>query len=136
LCRRHRSQTQSHPSARIGESPPSPCLRRLSSGGSNRGRRWRPTRADHGSLFRFRCVFLAALYRAEREIAEKLKTLAAGKPPWPAIDVDKGFPWVEQRTKLALAESQKAALRVTLVSNVTVITVGPASGKPRLSTHC
>jgi hypothetical protein len=24
-----------------------------------------------------RCVFLAALYRAEREIAEKLKTLAA-----------------------------------------------------------
>src|ERR1700758_4183017 len=28
-----------------------------------------------------RCVFLAALYRAEREIAGKLKTLAAGKPP-------------------------------------------------------
>jgi exodeoxyribonuclease V alpha subunit len=27
-----------------------------------------------------RCVFLAALYRAEREIAEKLKTLAVGKP--------------------------------------------------------
>ena len=51
-----------------------------------------------------RCVFLAALYRAEREIAEKLNTLAAGRPPWPAIDVDKAIPWVEQRTKLALAD--------------------------------
>src|SRR5712675_469436 len=71
-----------------------------------------------------RCVFLAALYRAEREIAEKLKTLVIGKPPWPAIDVDKAIPWVEQRTKLALADSQKAALRIALVSNVVVITGG------------
>jgi exodeoxyribonuclease V alpha subunit len=30
-----------------------------------------------------RCVFLAGLHRAEREIAEKLKALAVGKPPWP-----------------------------------------------------
>src|SRR6201994_3778983 len=29
-----------------------------------------------------RCIFLAGLYRAEREIAAKLRTLAAGKPPW------------------------------------------------------
>jgi exodeoxyribonuclease V alpha subunit len=36
-----------------------------------------------------RCVFLAALYRAEHEIGEKLKTLAVGKPPWPAIDIDR-----------------------------------------------
>jgi len=55
-----------------------------------------------------RCVFLAALYRAEREIAEKLKALAVGKPCWPAIEVDKAIPWVEQRTKLALADSQKS----------------------------
>src|ERR1700741_2059601 len=79
-----------------------------------------------------RCVFLAALYRAEREIAEKLKTLALGKPPWPAIDVDKAIPWVEQRTKLALADSQKAALRVALVSNVTIIPGGPGVGKTTL----
>ena len=31
-----------------------------------------------------RCVFLAALYRAEREIAEKLKMLVAGRPHWPS----------------------------------------------------
>ena len=50
-----------------------------------------------------RCVFLAALYRAEREIATKLQALRAGKPPWPSIDADKAIPWVERRTKLALA---------------------------------
>src|ERR1700746_3321170 len=81
-----------------------------------------------------RCVFLAALYRAEREIAEKLSALAVGKPPWPVIDVDKAIPWVEQRTKLALADSQKAALRVALVSNGTVITGGPGVGKTTLVT--
>jgi exodeoxyribonuclease V alpha subunit len=75
-----------------------------------------------------RCVFLTALYRAEREI----KTLAVGKPPWPAIDVDKAIPWVERRTKLALADSQKAALRVAFVSNVMVITGGPGVGKTTL----
>ena len=79
-----------------------------------------------------RCVFLAALYRAEREIAGKLKTLAVRKPPWPNIDVDKAIPWVEQRTKLALVDSQKAALRLALVSNVMVITGGPGVGKTTL----
>jgi exodeoxyribonuclease V alpha subunit len=79
-----------------------------------------------------RCVFLAGLYRAEREIAEKLKTLASGKPPWPSIDVEKALPWVETRTKLALADSQQAALRVALGCNVTVITGGPGVGKTTL----
>ena len=79
-----------------------------------------------------RSVFLAALYRAEREIAGKLKTLAVRKPPWPNIDVDKAIPWVEQRTKLALVDSQKAALRLALVSNVMVITGGPGVGKTTL----
>jgi exodeoxyribonuclease V alpha subunit len=79
-----------------------------------------------------RCVFLAGLYGAEREIAEKLKTLAAGKPSWPVIDVDQAVPWVEKRTKLALADSQNAALRVALGSNVTVITGGPGVGKTTL----
>jgi exodeoxyribonuclease V alpha subunit len=79
-----------------------------------------------------RCVFLAGLYRAEREIAEKLKALAIGRPPWPAIDADKAIPWVEQRTKLALADSQREAVRVALVSKVLVITGGPGVGKTTL----
>jgi exodeoxyribonuclease V alpha subunit len=79
-----------------------------------------------------RCVFLAGLYRAEREIAEKLKALAVGKPPWPLIDADKAILWVEKRTKLALADSQQEAIRVALGSKVLVITGGPGVGKTTL----
>jgi exodeoxyribonuclease V alpha subunit len=79
-----------------------------------------------------RCVFLAGLYRAEREIAEKLKTLALGKSPWPSIDADKAIPWVEQRTKMTLADSQREAIRVALSSKVVVITGGPGVGKTTL----
>src|SRR5215472_14883155 len=79
-----------------------------------------------------RCVFLAGLYRAEREIAEKLQVLAVGKPPWPSIDADKAIPWVEKRTKLVLAASQMEAIRVALASKVLVITGGPGVGKTTL----
>jgi len=39
-----------------------------------------------------RCVFLAGLYRAEQVIAERLRLLAAGKLPWPAIDAARANP--------------------------------------------
>jgi exodeoxyribonuclease V alpha subunit len=84
------------------------------------------------SLEERRCIFFAALYRAEREIAEKLKALASGTPPWPSIDADRAIPWVETRTKLALADSQKQALGAALVSNMLVITGGPGVGKTTL----
>jgi exodeoxyribonuclease V alpha subunit len=79
-----------------------------------------------------RCIFLAGLYRAEREIAAKLQVLAAGKPPWPSIDADKAIPWVEKRTQLKLADSQIEAVRVALASKVLVITGGPGVGKTTL----
>jgi exodeoxyribonuclease V alpha subunit len=82
-----------------------------------------------------RCIFLAGLYRAEREIAGKLNALAAGKPPWPLIDGDRAIPWVEKRTKLALAESQIQALRVALASKVLVITAARVSARRRWSTQ-
>jgi exodeoxyribonuclease V alpha subunit len=58
------------------------------------------------------CVFLTALYRAERTIAERLLRLANGRLPWPWIDPDKALPWVEERIRLALAESQVAAIQL------------------------
>ena len=79
-----------------------------------------------------RCIFLAGLYRAEREIAERLRHLAVGAPPWPAIDADKAIPWVEGRTGLTLAESQRAAVRLALAAKVLVITGGPGVGKTTL----
>ena len=79
-----------------------------------------------------RCVFLAGLYRAERDIAERLRALAVGDPPWPQINADKAIPWVEGGTKMTLAESQKEAIRVALGAKVLVITGGPGVGKTTL----
>jgi exodeoxyribonuclease V alpha subunit len=79
-----------------------------------------------------RCVFLAALYEAEHDIAERLKTLASGRPPWPEIDAEKAVPWVERRTGLALADSQKEAIRAALGAKVLVVTGGPGVGKTTL----
>src|SRR5690242_14620416 len=67
------------------------------------------------------CVFLAGLHRAERAVAERLLRLVDGPPPWPAVDGDKAMPWVEQKTGLVLAESQREAVRLALASKVLVI---------------
>jgi exodeoxyribonuclease V alpha subunit len=76
-----------------------------------------------------RCVFLAGLHRAERTIAEGLTRLGDGRLPWPWIDTDKAFPWVEKKIGLSLAEGQIAAIRLALMSKVLVMTGGPGVGK-------
>ena len=78
------------------------------------------------------CLFLAGLYRAEQGIAERLLRLSGGSPPWTAIDPDKAIPWVEQRTGLILAASQREAVRLALRAKVLVITGGPGVGKTTL----
>ena len=42
--------------------------------------------------------------------------LAEGAPPWPAIDPEKAIPWVERKTGLMLAASQREAVRLALRS--------------------
>jgi exodeoxyribonuclease V alpha subunit len=75
------------------------------------------------------CVFLAGLHRAERTIAERLLRLTNGRLPWQWIDPDKALPWVEQRGGLELADSQRTAIRLALMSKVLVVTGGPGVGK-------
>ncbi len=75
------------------------------------------------------CVFLAGLYRAEKVIAERITCLVNGTLPWPFIDPVKALPWVEGKTGLSMAESQIAAIRLSLLSKVLVITGGPGVGK-------
>src|SRR3954471_15663581 len=78
------------------------------------------------------CVFLTGLHRAERGIAERLLRLARGSPPWPEVDTDKALTWVEGRTNIVLAASQKEAVRLALRSKLLVITGGPGVGKTTL----
>jgi len=79
-----------------------------------------------------RCIFLRGLHTAERGVAERLRALFRGSPPWPDIDVEKAVPWVEKRTGKALAPSQRAAIEMALRSKVAVITGGPGVGKTTL----
>ncbi len=78
------------------------------------------------------CVFLPHLWQAEQTIAERVRALAAGVPPWPAMDAGKAIPWVEGKLGVTLAASQRTAVEQALVSKVMVITGGPGVGKTTL----
>jgi len=78
------------------------------------------------------CLFLSGLYRAEQIIAERLTVLLMSLTPWPSIDPAKAIPWIESRTGLMLAASQKAAVTLALQSKVLIITGGPGVGKTTL----
>jgi exodeoxyribonuclease V alpha subunit len=75
------------------------------------------------------CMFLAGLYRAEQAIADRLIRIVNGRLPWPWIDEEKALPWVEKRSGLQLADSQRAAIRLALTAKALVITGGPGVGK-------
>ena len=79
-----------------------------------------------------RCIFLGHLWNSEKLIAERLKTLADGKPYWPEIDTAVAMPWVEQKLEISLADSQKEAVKKATSSKVMVITGGPGVGKTTL----
>ena len=78
------------------------------------------------------CVFLAGLYHSEQSIAERLRLLSRDRPPWPEINAGRAIPWVEARTGLALAPSQREALTLAVDAKVLVITGGPGVGKTTL----
>ena len=78
------------------------------------------------------CLFLHGLHTAERDIADRLKALARGDPPWPAIETERAIAWVEERTGKTLSASQRAAVDQVLRSKVAVVTGGPGVGKTTL----
>jgi hypothetical protein len=71
------------------------------------------------------CIFLKGLYRAEQAIAERLIRIVSGRLPWPLIDEEKAVRWIEKRSGLQLADSQRAAIRLALIAKALVITGGP-----------
>ena len=58
------------------------------------------------------CIFLVGLHRAERAIAGRLRTLASGSLPRPAIDAEKAVPWVESKIRAPLGCHQQAGQRM------------------------
>ena len=79
-----------------------------------------------------RCIFLTYLWNAERQIAERIRSLSAGKPSWPDIDSSAAVPWVEEKLGVTLADSQREAVCKAVMSKVMVITGGPGVGKTTL----
>ena len=75
------------------------------------------------------CVFLAWLHTLERQIAGRLRMLAAQHPPWPAIDTTKAIEWVERKLGLTLADRQREAVSQAVSASALVVTGGPGVGK-------
>ena len=92
----------------------------------------RTARVVEGVSHGQRCAFPAELYRAEKSIADRIKALAAGRPPWSPIDRDTVFTWLIRELKLDLADEQRSAVELALESKVLVITGGPGVGKTTL----
>ena len=77
-------------------------------------------------------VFLRGLYQAEINIAHLLKELSKEKLPWEIEKMDQAITWSEKKLGIALAQSQKNALKKALTSKVMIITGGPGVGKTTL----
>lgn len=75
------------------------------------------------------CAFLPHLLAAEESIAERIRILRQGTPPWKQIDESKAIPWFEQKSGIRLGKSQSHAVRLTVSGKFTVITGGPGVGK-------
>jgi len=74
-------------------------------------------------------IYLAALYKAETAVAERLIALQHTDRGFRPIVVDKAVQWAEQRMKLHFAPMQVEALQTALAEKVSVITGGPGVGK-------
>ena len=77
-------------------------------------------------------VFLSRLHREEVSIAERLRRLSAGLPPWGEIDGAGAIATVERELELTLAPAQKEAVLLALERKLLVITGGPGVGKTTL----
>jgi exodeoxyribonuclease V alpha subunit len=78
------------------------------------------------------CLFLPPIHHAERQIAQSLRRLAGGRPPWTIGDAEARVRAVEQALALKLAEGQRTALAMALTAKFLIITGGPGTGKTTL----
>ncbi len=74
-------------------------------------------------------LYLKHLYQSEVGVARQLLALKDGEHPLPNVDAAKALAWVEGKMSIALAESQKAAIRAAVAEKLLVVTGGPGTGK-------
>ncbi len=77
-------------------------------------------------------VYLPRLFRAELNLARRLQLLMKGAHPCHEIDVEKALSWVEKKSGVVLAGTQRCALKISVQSKVMIITGGPGTGKTTL----
>ena len=74
-------------------------------------------------------LFLKPLFLAEVGVARLIRQLRAGPHPLPAVKMEVALGWVEQKMKLTLADTQRAAIQAAATEKVMVLTGGPGTGK-------
>jgi exodeoxyribonuclease V alpha subunit len=78
-------------------------------------------------------VYLIPFHRAEISLAGQLRTLLAAPADrlaaFDGVDWPKALAWLRDRTGVALAPAQEAAVKLALTSKVAVLTGGPGCGK-------
>jgi exodeoxyribonuclease V alpha subunit len=74
-------------------------------------------------------LYLKHLYQSEVGVANQILALKDGEHPLPNVDASKALVWVEGKMSIALAESQKAAIRAAVTEKLLVVTGGPGTGK-------
>jgi len=79
-------------------------------------------------------VYLAPLYRAETESADRLKRLLEVSSNIRPIHEEKALQWVEEKLGIELAPKQKEAILSGARSKVMIITGGPGTGKTTIIT--
>jgi len=74
-------------------------------------------------------LYLKPLFLAEEGVARGLRQLRGGPHPLPQFDADRALAWVEARMGIALAPTQRDAIRQAATRKVLVVTGGPGVGK-------
>ncbi|MFV1994263.1 MAG: ATP-dependent RecD-like DNA helicase, partial [Verrucomicrobiales bacterium] len=74
-------------------------------------------------------IYLPPLLHAEKGVALHILALTARPPEHPEIDIPRALAWCEQKSAIALGESQQAAVAEALKRRILIITGGPGVGK-------
>ena len=74
-------------------------------------------------------VYLYAFYKAEEEIAIRIKRLQQSKNIKEIKNIEKELKQVELNSEIELSDKQKEAVKLVNDNNVTIITGGPGTGK-------